>query len=212
MGQNVPEWLATALLGAVLAGLGFVAKQLFDWVAAVRKDRRERRARLVTLLSLLSGTSAVFNVQAKLRDRLAKSIADRADGRRDAVGYEAAFSAAYRTMTPPERELHDVIRGYSIHGLKPLNDSVLTWLNADTEFKLGNSRDPVRSTLARQLTALEVHLLMWRAKYGTWIPDTPSHALVYLGDEEGHGVPFPTGVEQTIEQVLALRVPPKPDL
>jgi hypothetical protein len=202
---TVPEWLATALLAAALATLGFVGKQILEWLAALRKDRRERRARLVTLLSLLNGTAAVFRAQADLRRRLYEALASRDPAVRGLTGYEAIFTAAYATMTPAERELHNLLRGYTISGLKPLNEAILAWLKADTEFKLGDSRNLTRTKLAHQLTALEAHLLMWLAKYGSWIPDTPSHALVYLADEEGHGVPFPSGIEGTIAQALDLR-------
>ena len=86
-----------------------------------------------------------------------------------------------------------------------MNDAALAWLSADTEFKVDDPAVPLRTTLARELRALEVHLVMWRAKYGAWIPDDPSHALVYLGDEEAHGAPFPSGIENTIAQVISLR-------
>jgi hypothetical protein len=66
----LPEWLATALLAAALAMLGFVGKQVLEWVASRSAARRKRCARLVTLLSLLRGSEAVFSVQARLRDQL----------------------------------------------------------------------------------------------------------------------------------------------
>ncbi len=119
-------------------------------------------------------------------------------------GYEAVFSAAFPTLTAEERELHSVIRAYTVEGLKPLNRAIADWLQADTEFKVARSRKAGCQDLARKLAALEPHLLMWLAKYAAWIPDTPAHALIYLGDEANHGVPFPKGVERDIEQVLGL--------
>jgi hypothetical protein len=87
------------------------------------------------------------------------------------------------------------------------------WLQADTEFKLARARLrflPWRRQsyldLATQLTALEPHLLMWLAKYEIWIPDRWEHALVYLNDEEKHGVPFPEGIERTIHRALGMPV------
>ena len=118
------------------------------------------------------------------------------------TGYDAAFQAAYPQMNDAGRQLHSVIRAYTIYGLKPLNEAMIQWLQADTEFKLARSRRAVDVTLAQQLGALEPHLHLWIAKYNAWIPDTPSHALVYLADEAVHGVPFPHGIEQTIEQAL----------
>jgi hypothetical protein len=120
-------------------------------------------------------------------------------------GYESIFSAAFPTLTDEECKLHTMIRGYTVNGLKPLNDAMVQWLQDDTEFKLARSRNRSLQALAKKLSALEPHLLMWLAKYAAWIPETPSHALVYLDDEEGHGVPFPKQIESTIEIVLGLR-------
>ena len=53
----VPEWLAVALVTAALAALGFIGKQVHEWIVTVNAARRTRRARLVTLLSLLNGTA-----------------------------------------------------------------------------------------------------------------------------------------------------------
>jgi hypothetical protein len=200
---SVPEWLATALLAASLATLGFVGKQILEWVGAVRGARRTRRARLVTLLSLLNGSAAVFRVQAVLRDRLFKAVTERKpELSKIQSGYEAVFSTAFPSMTNEERQLHALIRGYTTSGLKPLNEAIIQWLQADTEFKLACSRRRIHVDLAQQLAALESHLLMWLAKYAAWIPETPAHALVYLADEEDHGVPFPHGIERTIGEAL----------
>jgi hypothetical protein len=195
---SVPQWVATALLGAAIAALGFACKQILEWLGSVRAANRARRARLVTLLSLLRGTKAVFSAQAALRNRLADSLSQR-DPKLAEIkdGYESMFSTAFATFTDKERELHKVIRGYTVGGLRPLNEAIVEWLRTDTEFKLAVD-------LGRPLAALEAHLLMWLAKYAAWIPDAPQHALVYLGDEEGHGVPFPTGIETVIENTLGL--------
>jgi hypothetical protein len=108
-------------------------------------------------------------------------------------------------MNEAERQLHAVVRGYTVNGLKPLNEAMATWLKADTEFKLAASRRPSAVSLARHLAKLEPHPLMWLAKYAVWIPDSPAHALVYLSDEENHGVPFPKGIERAIEESLGIQ-------
>jgi hypothetical protein len=46
--------------------------------------------------------------------------------------------------------------------------------------------------LAEELFALEIHLTLWHAKFESWIPGHPEHALVYLDDEKAHGLGFPT--------------------
>jgi len=202
---SLPAWLAAALLAAALATLGFVGKQILEWIVALRAARRARRAKLVTLLSLLNGSAAVFRAQTLLRDHLFEILIQRdPELKTISTGYEAVFAAAYPTFTDEEHKLHEIIRGYTVNGLKPLNESMLQWLQADTEFRLAHSRKQTLKDLARQLSALEPHLLMWLAKYATWIPHSPAHALVYLDDEEGHGVPFPKRIEHTIQVALGL--------
>jgi len=213
----VPEWLAVALVTAALAALGFIGKQVHEWIVTVNAARRTRRARLVTLLSLLNGTAAVRRVQDELRDRLFKAVTGRAPGssERTGSGYEAALAAAFPDMSNEQKQLHSVIRGYTLHGLRPLNEAMSQWLQADTEFKLARARTRilpgrrrVYSELASQLAALEPHLLMWLAKCAVWMPGTREHALVYLADEEKHGVPFPHHIERTIERALGIAVTP----
>lgn len=41
--------------------------------------------------------------------------------------------------------------------------------------------------------------LLWNAKYESWIPEQPEHALVYMDDEKRHGVGFPKRREAIIE-------------
>jgi len=201
---TLPESLAAALLAAALAALGFAAKQILEWIISISTARKARRAKLKTLLALLDGSKAVFNAQAVLRNHLLEMLRLRVPDLDTAEGYEAVFAREFPTFTDQERKLHDIIRGYTVSGLKPLNESMLQWLQSDTEFRLTRSRKSSLKQLAHQLSALEPHLLMWLAKYATWIPDIPAHALVYLGDEEAHGVPFPKNIEDTIRVVLGV--------
>lgn len=57
--------------------------------------------------------------------------------------------------------------------------------------------------LSELLNQLDAHLLLWLAKYEGWIPNRPDHALVYLADEEEHGLGFPNGIEETLAAVLS---------
>jgi hypothetical protein len=134
--EEIPEWLAAAVLAAVFAAVGYVCKQVLEWLITLRSSHRTRKARLVALLSLLRGSGAVFRVQATLRNRLYTALISGHPSLEQAhEGYEALFSAAFKTFTPEQRELH---------------------------------------------------------------------ALVYLADEENHGVPFPRGVEGAIETFLGV--------
>lgn len=60
----------------------------------------------------------------------------------------------------------------------------------------------LNTRLADKLAALEVHLQLWQAKYSVWIPENLTHSLVYLADEEEHGVGFPRGIENDVQELL----------
>ena len=43
---------------------------------------------------------------------------------------------------------------------------------------------------------------MWLAKYEAWIPGHPEHALVYVNDEQKHGVGFPRELDAALADRL----------
>jgi hypothetical protein len=65
------------------------------------------------------------------------------------------------------------------------------WLRSDDLFRTKVVEIERKNQLAENLSALEIHLLLWQAKYEYWIPDHPEHALVYMADESEHGLGFP---------------------
>ncbi len=218
---QTPEWLATGLLTAALAAFGYVLKQIVEgfiaWDREQKHTNETRRTRLIALHSILRASKAVFDTQRTLRNslaediKLAESIPSQAEegyaaaalrAQAGADGYEALFSRHYTQLTPEQRELHALIRSYTMHAIRPLNQAALEWLRADTFYK--SPADPAGQVgkLARQLAQLEAHLILWFAKYETWIPDQPHHALVYLGDEQQHGIGFPVGIERLIGDIL----------
>ena len=118
------------------------------------------------------------------------------------IGYERQFSIAYSKMTEDERELHTIIRSYTMNTFAPLNKQLLEWLRSDTYFKGMPWRKGAYSVVAKRLTELEAHLLLWEAKYTVWIPDYPEHSLVYLADEEEHGIGFPKNIKEDVANLL----------
>lgn len=199
---QIPAWIGPAVLGAVLAATGYVAKLLLEWIGEVRKTRRDRQTRLVEVFSLLGAGRVAFRVQSKTRDRLDVAIKERIPALTSVRGYERLFTATYPDMTEDERELHTIIRAYTEHTIRPLNESILQWLREDTYFKAPMGARGPRGKLARRLAHLEAHLLLWQAKYSIWIPENPSHSLVYLADEEEHGLGFPGGIEDDVLAVI----------
>jgi hypothetical protein len=196
---------SAALLGAALAALGYAGRQLADFALQFWRRRQADFARLVELHSLLRATRAVFLVQIDQRDRLLRLIRRNHPEVSPDRGFDAAFSQAYPHLNPEEKQLHSIIRGVTEHSMKPLNDALSEWVKGDTVFKAGRRRGRTDRKLARLLGDLEAHLSLWHAKYQVWIPGHEEHALVYLDDEEQHGVKFPRELDRVVAEVVSRR-------
>lgn len=60
---QVPDWLGGAVVGAVIAVLGYVGKLIVESWIAVCEARNVRRSRLVELRSLLRAAWVSFSIQ-----------------------------------------------------------------------------------------------------------------------------------------------------
>ena len=202
--MQVPEWLGAAIIGMVVAALGYVGKLIIESWLGIREAQNTRRARLVELQSLLRAAWVSYLVQNNHAKRLLSMVRENhPDLIGTEEGYERIFSKTHKVFTPDEEELHTIIRSITVHSLSPTNLSLSKWLNSDTYFKAQKPSKTIPGELAEKLATLETHLILWHAKYETWIPDTPEHALVYLVDEEDHGIGFPSGIDEVVRKVLA---------
>lgn len=203
--MQVPEWLGAALVGAVIAAIGYVGKLIIESWRSFREEQDARRARLVELQSLLGAARVSFAIQNSHAKRLASTVRkNHADQVKGEKGYERIFSIAHDEFTTEERELHAIIRSITMYSLRPTNQSLLEWLKKDTYFKAQKPNQEL-GELAKQLATLEAHLILWHAKYEAWIPESPNHALVYLADEEKHGISFPRGIDEVVAEALSRR-------
>jgi hypothetical protein len=107
------------------------------------------------------------------------------------AGYEETMTNLHKDFNPKEHELHDIIRAYTQYSMRTVNLEMSEWLKSDQLFKTAVVDSSRKRQLADNLVALEMHLLLWHAKYEAWIPNQPEHALVYMADEEEHGLGFP---------------------
>jgi hypothetical protein len=192
-------------LGAVIASGGYVAKLLIQEWTNWRHKREIRHARLLQLRSLLNAARYAYNIQLQHRNALAERLQARNPTDRRtlaAEGYEQLFATHFETFTPAESELHALIRGLTVHGLRPNNSAIGKWLADDSDFRVQSAGKGTRGELADKLNLLANHLLSWDAKYEMWIPNHPEHALVYLADEKRHGVGFPRGIEDLVQNAL----------
>lgn len=190
--KSIPEWLGVAILGAVFAVAGYVGKSTVDWWQEKQKERAATVALLQTIQSLLSASNAIFDLQQMQLKRL-MTLLEKSHSKEyhESDGYEEIMSRCYATMNEQERELHGIIRAYTEHSLRKVNQAMSDWLKTDTTFKTGNVPSGRRRELANELIALEIHLLLWHAKFESWLPGHLEHALVYMDDEKEHGLGFP---------------------
>lgn len=200
--QESVGWFAPALLAA----LSYAAKLLVSGLQSRWAENAKRVAKLVELSSLLTASAAVFWVQRGHAQRLVDMVRKRLPDRPYDGNLDRFLAQEFSTLTPEERDLHTIIRAASQHGLHPLNKMVSTWLRQDRIFKVGFRATAEWARLATKLNQLDAHLITWLAKYEAWIPSRPEHALVYVGDEERHGVGFPVGLDLLVrERVSKLR-------
>jgi hypothetical protein len=197
-----------AAVAALIAALGYVSKMVIETYIQAAQKRRERFARLIRLSSLLDASWTAFENQRDIRNRLFKSLNANHPDKIPAnfgkhFGYEQVFSDAYDVFTPEEKKLHTIIRGITTSALRPVNLALSEWLSEDTDFRTGAFKkdDELYQKLSIQLNMAARHLVLWNAKYRIWIKD-PKHALVYLDDEEHHGLGFPAGIEDLVREII----------
>jgi hypothetical protein len=196
---NTKDWFGTAVLGAIIATLAYLAKSLLTWLQDTLEARRRRRAELVRLQSLLRAARVGFLTQQKHRDNLRELIQQRITGQLPSndQALDEIFAEQYESFTAKEKTLHTIIRAMTEHMMRPVNQSLLEWVRRDTYY--GSQKGTL---LAERLAWLELHLLMWHAKYEVWIPRQPQHALVYLADEDEHGIGFPPGLDDEVNKLV----------
>ena len=198
-----PSWAAPALLTGFIAALGYVGKTVAELVLQRRETVRDRRSRLVELYALLRAGDAAYAAQRRLLKRLAVRLRSRVPEAAELPpGFDRLLLETYAVMNEEERQLHGLIRAMTIHTFRPLNQSLLEWLRADRYFRAAPPSHHRLGELALFLAELEAHLLIWVAKYAAWIPEQPDHALVYLADENNHGVAFPRHGAAILARVL----------
>jgi hypothetical protein len=201
--NTLPEWFGAAVIGGIIAALGYVAKLCVEGWTEWRQRRAARLRQLLELASLLHASYEAFHVQAELVSRLETMLGERHPGvAPDTSGFERHFTKAFRHFKPDESDLHGLIRSMTEHSIRPLNQAMSEWLRADFTYRAARGAKGRRGVLASKLNQLDTHLRLWHAKYEAWIPGHPQHALVYLADEEQHGIGFPEGLDQVVDEVL----------
>ncbi len=190
--MSLPLEIQLAIIGAALAAVGYFGKSLIGWWQDKRNDKAQTIAELQRLQSLLNASRTLFRLQQGQVDRLLLMLQKNQPAEYDpSVGDDERMELCYPVFDKVEREIHGIIRAYTEHSLRPINLAMSEWLRSDMLFKTGLVKSRRRKSLARNLFDLEIHLLLWNAKYEAWLPGQPHHALVYMADENEHGLGFP---------------------
>jgi hypothetical protein len=189
-----------ALVGGVLAALGYVAKLAIDTMGGWRTAARQRLSRLVLLRSYLLVIGRVFALQNQLRDRLCRELVEQQPDLHG-LSYDDILAQGYAKASEAQKLVHGLIRQYTISAMCPLNKRVVEWLEADTWYKVGGARRKC-AALDAALRTLEAHETLWLAKYEFWILNHPERALVYMVDEDRHGIGFPKGIEDLLLKTI----------
>ena len=200
---GMPEWLRTAIIGAVSAALGFFGKELWSWWIKQRQKKQSRRARLERLDRLLDEAGSLYRSQKAQGNRLVESIAhSKPYCIKPNLSLDQIFSLVYANLSPEELRLHDVIRGVTATSIKRVNSEIVNWLRRD-DFFTATTDSPVKlKHLAEELRKLRLHLDEWHAKFSSVFELDRTIALNYLADEQEHGTGFPVGIEDVVKQAL----------
>jgi len=212
------EWIRTLLVAAVSAVAAYGWKSWIENRERKRKERAGTISRLQELKSLLDTSRHLFLMQQAQVQRLMESLrhnhaAEYAKGE----GYDERMASCFGQLNDDEKALHGIIRAYTEHSMRRVNEAMQRWLDTDDQFKTGRVQSERRQALADRLRELEMHLLLWQAKLEYWLPANPGHALVYMEDEKAHGLGFPgdrvlerdgkkyqiDGVDTEVSRVLA---------
>jgi hypothetical protein len=203
---TIPDWLGAAVIGALIAAIGFVAKSLYELWLNVQKIKAARLAGIIDLSVFLTASRIMFLVQNGQAQDLLKLLRKNHPNEIEVEkGFEANFAKLYDQFLPEELDLHGQIRNWTEYCLRPVNTAILDWLKNDTLFRTSyiTANDARKRILAERLIQLQAHLVLWHGKYDAWIPNHPKHALVYLADEEQHGIAFPMGLDRLIQDVMS---------
>jgi len=187
-----PGWITTLLVAALSAVAAYLWKSWIEGRERKRKERASTIAQLQDLESLLNTSQKLFQIQQEQVKRLMESLRQNhptefAKGQ----GYDERLARCYGLLDDEEKPLHGIIRAYTEHSMLRVNEAIQRWLDCDKRFKTGQVQSSRQEQLADSLRELEMHLLLWRAKFEYWIPNNPEHALVYMDDEKKHGLGFP---------------------
>ncbi len=107
MDMHLPDWAGKAILGATLAALGYVAKDVYKYLKKLRGQRGELLSKLHELQGLLHESGSLFRSQNDQVRRLLNMLQHNHPGQISAEkGFDEAFFRASSLFTEEEKELN----------------------------------------------------------------------------------------------------------
>ena len=163
----------------------------------------------VDLLGLIRTTRTTFEAQARLRDSLVHSVAERLVLHPRGINYEDFLAKYADKLVPKEARTFQLIREFTKSILLDYNHKALAIINDN----------PKLEKHIPGVSELRSHLTLWLSKYHAIFDNNPSIALIYVGVDEG--VPYPEKVERetwnylkqtgTVNELLGSEQPPDPE-
>ena len=194
---NIIVPVFTTFLGALLAyyfSQRASKKKLADSEAkqeeAQRKLELQKRLAFYEQMNLhLQASHDAFIDQCKIRNKLLKLLGYDLETF-DWEKLEEVLVSAHPTLTSEQQNLFDLIRGITRSTLYSRNNEVLELLKAESQYfnELPEFKD------------LQGHLELWNAKFNSIFKTRNDYCLIYVGVNENK--PFPTGIEQKVEDVI----------
>jgi len=201
--QPFIEWIIRLVIAAIFSIIGFLSKQIYvDWKAK-KNQQKSSLEQLQILSNLLNESKSIYVSQNFMSQRLMQMLRENHPhilGQR--LGYDETFYQLHEQYLPAEAELQSIIRSTTMNSMCRLNKQMSSWLNDDKVFKSKIQSTEERSSLAKELQDLELHLNQWHDKYEAVIPKDKRRSLVYLADEKKQGTEFPKRIEQKIEEII----------
>jgi hypothetical protein len=99
--QGVPEWFGGAVVGAVLAALGYIAKLAIEQWRLIHAARASRLASLAELSSLLRAGWVSFAIQNEHAQQLVQALDRERGGDIAGAGYEQGMVDAFPNFVQP---------------------------------------------------------------------------------------------------------------
>lgn len=200
----IPDYVATAIIAAIFATLGFFARKFYDQIEELWAKRKNTIKKLQQLNVLLDESKSIFDNQDYLVRRLNSLLKNEfGDETTDWKGYDETFFRMYPVMTDEQIELFSLIRGCTMNSMRRVNEELLHWIKDNSVIELSERKLLNSEKFNTQLAQLKKHLNLWFDKYEAVFKLNERRSLIYLADEKEHGIGFPRDLKTTLDSILA---------